>query len=166
MTRPGEEQRPTYLTEVGRRHLEDRLGEYVAQRARMTAQSTDPTDVQDSVDQSDRLEAADELARLDDQIAYVQDTLRRALPLPAGAADGVIRLGSTVRVRDDDRVESSFTLLDAAELEGIEEAAAIDSPLGRALIGHQQGDKVVVQTPERSRRLWVLAVHPYRPASM
>jgi hypothetical protein len=86
MTRPGEEQRPTYLTEVGRRHLEDRLGEYVAQRARMTAQSTDPTDVQDSVDQSDRLEAADELARLDDQIAHVQDTLRRALPLPAGVA--------------------------------------------------------------------------------
>src|SRR6266568_5011854 len=116
MTRSGEEQRPMYLTEVGRRHLEDRLGEYGAQRARLTAQSTDPTDVQDSVDQSDRLEAADELARLDDQIAHVQDTLRRALPLPAGAADGVIRLGSTVRMRDDDRVESSFTLLDAAEL--------------------------------------------------
>lgn len=166
MTRPGEEQRPMYLTEVGRRHLEDRLGEYGAQRARLTAQSTDPTDVQDSVDQSDRLEAADELGRLDDHIAQVQDTLRRALPLPAGAADGVIRLGSTVRVRDDDRVESSFTLLDAAELEGIEEAAAIDSPIGRALIGHQQGDKVIVQTPERSRRLWVLAVQPYRPASM
>jgi len=131
-----------YLTEVGRRHLEDRLGEYVAQRARLTAQSMDPTDVQDSVDQSDRLEAADELARLDDQIAQVQDTLRCALPLPAGAADGVMRLGSTVRVRDDDRAESSFTLLEAAELEGVEEAAAIDSPIGRALIGHRQGDEV------------------------
>src|SRR5438128_2431948 len=125
MTRPGEEQRPMYLTEVGRRHLEDRLGEYGAQRARLTAQSTDPTDVQDSVDQSDRLEAADELARLDDQIALVQNTLRRALPLQAGATDGVIRLGSTVQVRDDDQVESSFTLLDPAELERIDEAAAI-----------------------------------------
>jgi len=91
-----------YLTEVGRQHLEDRLGEYVAQRARLTAQSMDPTDVQDSVDQSDRLEAADELARLDDQIAQVQDTLRCAFPLPAGAADGVMRLGSTVRVCDDE----------------------------------------------------------------
>src|SRR5216683_7354014 len=90
MTRSGEEQRPMYLTEVGRRHLEDRLGEYAAQRARLTAQSTDPTDVQDSVDQSDRLEAEDELGRLDDHIAQVQDTLRRALPLPAGAADGVM----------------------------------------------------------------------------
>ena len=157
MIRSGEEQRPIYLTEVGRRHLEDRLGEYGAQRARLTARSMDPTDVLDSVDQSDRLEAADELARLDDQIAQVQDTLRRALPLPAGATDGVIRLGSTVRVRDDDRAESSVTLLDAA---------AIDSPIGRALIGHQQGDKVIVQTPERSRRLWVLAVQSYRPASM
>ena len=80
MTRSGEEQRPMYLTEVGRRHLEDPLGEYGAQRAQLTARSTDPTDVQDSVDQSDRLEAADYLARLDDQIAQVQDTLRRALP--------------------------------------------------------------------------------------
>src|SRR5713101_4965811 len=92
MTRSGEE-RPIYITEVGRRQLEVRLSEYVAQRARLTVRSTDPTDVLDSVDQSDRLEAADELARLDDQIAHVQDTLRRALPLPAGAADGVIRLG-------------------------------------------------------------------------
>jgi transcription elongation factor GreA len=140
--------------------------QYGAQRARLTVQSTDPTDVQDSVDRSDHLEAADELARLDDQIAQVQDTLRRALSMPAGAADGVIRLGSTVRVRDDDRAESSFTLLGAAELEGIEEAAAIDSPIGRAMIGHRQGDEVIVQTPERTRRLWVLAVQPYQPASM
>ena len=72
----------------------------------------------------------------------------------------------SVRVRDDDRAESSFTLLDAAELAGIEEAATIDSPIGRALIGHQQGDEVIVQTPDRTRRLWVLAVQPYRPASM
>jgi transcription elongation factor GreA len=164
MTRPGEE-RPIYLTDVGRRQLENRLSEYVAQRARLTAWSTEPTDVQDSVDQSDRLEAADELARLDDQIAQVQDTLRRATPLPGGGADGVIRLGSTVRVRDDDRGESSFTLVDAAELEWNEEAAAIDSPIGRALIGHQQGDEVIVEAPEGSRRLWVLAVQPYRPAS-
>jgi len=54
MTRPGEE-RPIYLTDVGRRQLENRLSEYVAQRARLTARSTDPTDVQDSVEASGRL---------------------------------------------------------------------------------------------------------------
>jgi transcription elongation GreA/GreB family factor len=100
----------------------------------------------------DRLEAPDELARLDDQITQVQDTLRRALRCGLAPRTASAALGSTGRVLDDDRAESSFTLLDPAELEGIEEAT-IDS---RALIGHQQGDRVIVQTAERTRRLWVL----------
>jgi transcription elongation factor GreA len=165
MTAGRDEQRAIHLTEVGRRRLERRLGDYIAQRDRLTARTADPTDVLDSVDQSNRLEGADELARLDDQIAQVQDTLRRALRLPSGVADGVIRLGSTVRVRDEYRAESSFILVDAAELEGYEDAAAVDSPMGRALIGHRQGDEVTFETPGGARRLWVLAVDPYQRAS-
>ena len=46
--------------------------------------------------------------------------------LPAGVADGVIRLGSTVRVREEDRAESSLTFVDAAELEAHEDTASVD----------------------------------------
>jgi transcription elongation factor GreA len=91
--------------------------------------------------------------------------LVRALPLAAGPDDGIVRQGCTVVVRDDAGGERRFQLLDGAEMEDDAAGAAVDSPIGRALIGRSAGDSVAVRAPSGERRLIILSVEQYHPHS-
>jgi len=150
-----------YLTAAGRRRLEEHLAGDLAERDRLAP--GDPNEVRDGVDEADRLAAADELARIDERIAATQSILARARPMPTGPEDGVVRLGSTVRVRDDQGESESWTLIDPVEFDEGTNSVAADSPVGSALLGHTAGDRVAVATPDGNRVIEILEVRAYRP---
>jgi transcription elongation factor GreA len=152
---------PIYLTAAGRQRLQDRLAADLAQRERFAPR--DPTEVRDSGDEADRLEAADERSQIEDRIAATQDLLARAQMLRPGPDDGVIRLGSTVQIRDSRGQVSSLVLVDPVEIVGVEEAVAVDSAVGMALLGHKVGDHVRVSTPDGHEAYEVIAATAYRP---
>ncbi len=103
------------------------------------------------------------MARVADQAAALEAILGRARPLAAGPADGVIRQGSTVVLRDAAGGQRRFVLLDGAEVEASPDEVALDAPLGRALLGHAAGDEIAVDLPGGERRFTVVSVEPYRP---
>lgn len=159
------DQRPIYLTVEGRQRLARRLAAYEAE-----LRSADPgsgkDEAEDAVDEATDLEAADHVGQLLDLTAATRAVLARALPLPAGPADGVIRQGSTVQVRDEGGEESTFMLVDGAELDPAAEEVSTDSPVGQALLGCMIDDRVAIATPDGKRTLTILWVTPYRrPAS-
>jgi transcription elongation factor GreA len=158
-----EEQRPIYyLSAEGLRRLQQRLQGYrESLRLLQTPPSAD--EAHDFSDQADTIEEADDAARLADQIALLEQTLSQARPLAAGPDDGVIRQGSSVVLRDARGGQRRFTLLEGIELEADPEEIAIDSPLGRALLGHTAGDAVAVRLPAGEQRFTIVAVEPYRP---
>ena len=151
---------PIYLTTEGRQRLEQRLAAYEVE-FRQRRHDAGGDEAEDTVDEATDLEAADNQIRLGDLIADVRSTLDRAQPLTAPPDDGVIRQGDTVRVRDAAQREEQYQLVDGAEVEQTAEQAAIDSPVGRALLGHQAGDRVAIRTPSGERVLTVLSVEPY-----
>ncbi len=53
----------------------------------------------------------------------------------------VIGLGSRIKVRDADGV-AEFSVVEPGEADIAEERVSAESPLGRALLGRQVGDKV------------------------
>jgi transcription elongation GreA/GreB family factor len=160
MTNAG--QRSVYLTAEGRRRLEQRLQGYSEQLQRL--QSPPPVDeARDWGDQATQLDSADDLARLSDQIAVLQDTLSRARPLDAGPDDGVVRHGSRVTVRDEQGGARRFKLLDGVELEENPEEVSLDSPMGQALLDRTQGEAVTVHLPSGEQRFTITSVEPYRP---
>jgi transcription elongation factor GreA len=59
---------------------------------------------------------------------------------------GVIRVGSRVRIQDEDG-EAAFRIVDPAEADAFAELVSADSPLGRALIGCNVGDFVRFRAP-------------------
>src|SRR5439155_26413236 len=113
-----------------------------------------------------------QLAEADDRdlvrglVERTRDVLARARPVPEGPDDGVVRLGSTVRLRggdgDVDGGESRLQGVHGAEFDDESAQVAADSPVGEALLGRRAGDQVVVETPAVERRLTLLAVEPYR----
>ncbi len=57
-----------------------------------------------------------------------------------------VRLGNTVEV-ETPRGPKSFTLVSTVEANSANNKLSDQSPVGRALMGHSEGDKVEVVTP-------------------
>ncbi len=74
------------------------------------------------------------------------------------STDGdVIRIGSRVRVRDDDG-EDEFALVQELEADAHADRVSTDSPLGRALLGRRVGERVRFRAPAGVMGVTVVAV--------
>ncbi len=62
------------------------------------------------------------------------------------SADDVVRLGSRVRVRDEDG-EEEFAVVAHIEADAVADRVSVESPLGRALLGRRVGDWVRFRAP-------------------
>ncbi len=60
--------------------------------------------------------------------------------------DGVVRMGSRVRVRDEDG-EEEFAVVAHIEADAIADRVSVESPLGRALLGRHVGERVRFRAP-------------------
>lgn len=157
-------QEPCYLTNAGRRRLEQRLAGYLEQLRRLQSPAED-RGVEDRADAAGDLETADDQAQLQDLIDVLRTLLERVRPLPEEPDDGVIRQGSTVEVRDAQGTQQRLMLVDGAELEDGADTVSTDAPVGRGLLGHRMGETVAVPAPHGERVLTILSVKPYRASA-
>ena len=70
----------------------------------------------------------------------------------------VIRVGSRIRVRDQDGSEDEFTIVRLEESDISGGRISDTSPLAAALIGHRVGDRVRVRAPGGHRTVTILGV--------
>jgi transcription elongation factor GreA len=105
---------------------------------------------------------ADSLTPTQDMLARTQEVLERALPMPEGPDDTVVRLGSTVTVRDEAGEASQYMVVDPAEFDDGEAQVSANSPVGRALLGQSRGSQVAVALPAGQQVLTIESVAPYR----
>ena len=98
-------------------------------------------------------------AHLETRIARLRERLATAQIVEETAADGRVRFGSTVEVRDEDsgRV-SSYKLVSVQDAAPADGRLSFDSPVAMALRDLGQGDIAVVSTPTGERRLRVVSV--------
>ena len=152
---------PIYLTAAGRRRLEAEVARYSAQVAAWRSSAADELAVDDPGDAAERLIEADDLTAVQDHLAATQAALARAVPMPESPDDGIVRVGSTVTVRDSEG-QSTFVFVDRAELDDGGTQVAADSAVGRALLGRARGDRVAIEVPAGRRVLTIESVEPYR----
>jgi len=138
-----------YLTEHGRRLLEDRILVLETTVEEMHRALDDPELRTDSVNGYQR--AARELA-----------SLRSCLD-SAGAIEDipddprVVELGDTVAIRLHDGTEETYIIVHAVEARVADQRISTESPLGRALLGHHVGDTVEVPVPNGSYGCMILS---------
>jgi hypothetical protein len=92
------------------------VARYGAQVAARRSSAMDELAVGDRGDAAERLIEADDLTAVQDLLAAAQAALARAVPMPEGPDDGIVRLGSTVTVREGEG-QSAFMVVDPAEFE-------------------------------------------------
>ncbi len=105
----------------------------------------------------DRSENADyqygkrRLRQIDGRIHHLQKKLEKADvvdPVQQGTiAKGRILFGCTVTVENEDGEERRFSIVGADEIDLERGHISWTSPIGRAMLGHREGDLVSVNTP-------------------
>ncbi|HUY97738.1 MAG TPA: transcription elongation factor GreA [Verrucomicrobiae bacterium] len=71
--------------------------------------------------------------------------------------DGTVQIGSTVRVKDEFG-DTTYTIVGPAEVDPTAGRISLESPVGKALIGHRSGEAVAVEAPDGPRQVTILQV--------
>ena len=90
------------------------------------------------------------------RIAEIQAILANAQTAGEGAGLSV-SIGSTVTLVDAEGEASDFTIVGTTETNSLEHKISNESPVGRAIIGHAEGETVEVSTPSGKVRVYTIA---------
>ncbi len=150
-----------YLTAEKFAELKKELGYLKAERRKEVAEHLEyAKKLGDLSENAEYHQAREEQAEVEDRIRYVESLLKDAV-IAAASGGSVIAVGSTVRLeRDGDTVKKSFlyTIVGSEEADTSQGKISNISPLGSALLGHKQGDKIKVQTPKGAMSYTIAAL--------
>lgn len=145
------------LTAEGRQKLVDELawreGDLTKQIVERIKVARDFGDLSENSEYDD---AKEEQAKNAARIAEIQSILANAKD--AEAVDHVlsVSIGCTVELVDVDGVATEVTLVGTTETNSLEHKISNESPVGRAIIGHGEGETVEVVTPSGKSRVYTI----------
>lgn len=148
------------LTAEGRKSLEAELAELEAQLPVVSDQLGQArAGGNDPAENLDLRDAMDALALLESRVGELRALLAAAEPIDEQSpADGVVRLGTRVKVRHADGEEADYQIVSPAEADPRRGRISEESPIGRALVGHQSGEQVTAETPNGQESVSILSV--------
>lgn len=91
-------------------------------------------------------ETKEEQSFVEAEIAELEERIRNSVLIEKKKGDGIVSVGSTVRVRSDGR-EETYTIVGFEESDPLSGKISNESPLGRAFLGRKAGDAFEVRTP-------------------
>ncbi|KXK48442.1 MAG: transcription elongation factor GreA [Chloroflexi bacterium OLB13] len=94
-------------------------------------------------------DAKNEQAFMEGEIQRLEAILASAQIIEEGASKGIVSAGSRVTIVEKGSKEPElYMLVGSAEANPSEGKISVDSPMGRALMGHKTGAKVTVKAPD------------------
>jgi transcription elongation factor GreA len=137
-----------FLTPEGKQKLEEEL-EYlcsvkrpqVAQRIRAAKEEGD------IMENAGYDEAKNEQAFVEGRILTIESILKNAVLIEEEGPSDRVRLGSRVTVVERGEEPETFRIVGSAEADPGNGLISNESPLGEALLGHEMGEEVAVNTP-------------------
>ena len=152
--------REVKLTKAGYERLQLELAEEKKRLEEATRILQEQMESFEDYEDSGLEEAKREKAQIEARVDALEDILHRAVIIESAEGDK-ITLGSVVVVQDEKSGEDlTLQIVAPAEATVLEEPMRVsdESPLGKALLGRKEGDKVWVDTPSGKRRYRILSV--------
>ncbi len=143
----------------------------LADQRELRSEGGDDRDNQNGNNEAAVFETQTSMERLTEKINHLRFVLERADIRTEDANPRKLDPGERVVVWDvDARKELTFDLLSAPEAQATYSAddgganIAVDSPVGRALIGHRVGDVVTVEVPDGKVRYAIRRIGEIKPS--
>jgi len=158
--RPDESGKPGYITREGYRRLEEEA-EYLwnVKRPEVSRRVADAAAEGDRSENAEYIYGKRLLAEIDRRLRFLGkrlDVLKIADGVPRD--DGRVYFGCYVGVEDEDGNASRYRIVGADEWDAAKGEISMDSPMGRALLGKEEGDEIVLQRPLGEVHLTIVKV--------
>jgi transcription elongation factor GreA len=139
----------TYLTLDGKRKLQEELEYLVNVRrpevAREIAEAKADGDLSENAGYD---EAKNTQAFVEGRILTLKSLLSNAVVIAENASRDAVDVGARVTIRDVEYgSQETYTIVGSTEVDPPNGRISLHSPIGRALMGHQPGERVSVETP-------------------
>jgi transcription elongation factor GreA len=147
-----------FITEEGLRKLKEEL-----QNRKTTIRQSIANAIKEAKEQGDLSENAEyseakrQQAENEARVAELEYTLKESTVVAYGKSNGVVQMGSKVKVKFNDE-EIEFEIVGSNEASPGEFKISNESPMGKAFMGHSKGDKVDVDTPGGKMKYAILDV--------
>lgn len=149
-----------FLTPEGRRKLEEELEYLRTVRRQEVAESIHLAKEEGDITENVAYDAAkNEQAFLEGRILLLEAMLENAVIIEGDGSTDKVSLGTRVTVveRGSDKPETYY-IVGSAEADPANGRISNESPLGRALMGHQVGEEVAVSTPSGVLHFQILSI--------
>jgi transcription elongation factor GreA len=150
--------KPVLLTSEGKLKLEAELQElHTVRRAEIAERIKYAKDFGDISENAEYEDAKNEQGMVEGRILTLENMLRNAVLIEESGDSDVVTIGSEVELKDEFG-KQMFTIVGPAEVDVASGRISLESPVGKALLGHRNGDSVEVQSPGGVRRLKIVRV--------
>jgi len=150
--------KPVLLTKEGLGKLEKELDELVAiRRPQIAERIRYAKNFGDIAENAEYEDAKNEQGMLEGRILVLENMIRNAVIIEESGDSGNVQIGSTVDVKDEFGTQT-FTIVGPAEVDVAAGRISLESPVGKALLGHRVGEQVEVQSPGGPRTVKIVKV--------
>lgn len=151
---------PVPLTPAGHARLQEELKRWKAERPRVIQAIAEARAHGDLSENAEYHAAKERQGLIEAHIARLESLLSRAEVIdPRRFNDNRVRFGATVTLYDEERDEEvTYQLVGEPESDVEQGRLSVSSPLGRALVGREEGDDVEVRVPMGVRRFSIVKV--------
>ena len=136
------------LTPEGKKQLQEKLNYYkTVKRVEVSKKIGIAREFGDLSENAEYEAAREEQTQIESEIREMEEILLTCEIVDAKTVGGVINVGSTVRLYDEEFDEELvYKILGATESDPTNGIISNNSPVGSALIGHKQGETIKVRT--------------------
>lgn len=146
------------MTKEGQKALSRELDELVnVKRPKLVERLSYARSQGDLAENSDYINAKEELEFLDGRISELEQVLKSALVVSGNGKSSLVSLGTKVTVKSNGG-KHIFDIVGEWEADPANKKISHSSPLGQALIGKKVGDKVEVEAPVGKIAYTILAI--------
>jgi transcription elongation factor GreA len=142
------DQNSVYLTAAGRKKLEKELTHLrEVRRQEVAIRLHEAMEDGELIENAEYEAAKNEQAFIEGRILELEHMLATAQEIKKGKSQGVVRIGSTVEVKQVGGKNETYTIVGAAEANPKKGLISNESPLGDGLLDKKVGDTVEIDAP-------------------
>lgn len=147
-----------YITEAGFDGLQVELKSLWARRRDVVQALADAAAEGDRSENAEYIYRKKELGGIDRRIRYLQKRLPALTVVRKFANADAAYFGAIVELSDEAGETHRYRIVGPDEADPDSASISLDSPVARALLGKTVDDTVIIETPEQSKKMTVIAI--------
>lgn len=138
------------LTQAGVDELKAEHKELVSQRGQIADRIRQARELGDLSENAEYQSAREEQDRLETRIGELEHVLQNMQLIKKPKVDGMVRLGSTVKLKSSSGSTKQFQIVGTMEADPLNGKISDESPIGKVLLGKKEGDKAEIRLPSET----------------